>query len=182
VKHSRCSQTNGYSRINSLLYKRTSTTSPSFRWYSNVEQERRYVSSMHHYQQEPRIFQNVPFLRLLATTSPAQRRALLNTASREQIDSICECAYNIAQQNFIPSGQDSFRLGPYKVVVFKLASRKIPYSEKKRLLVRLSGDTKGKTSSKQRARVPEQRGGFLQALIAPVIGAIAGAVADRVIR
>jgi len=104
---------------------------------------------------------NDAFLKLLCNTTTVQRKQLLRTATNNQVLSVCECVHNILKKN-IPLSQQQFKkLRKCKAVLYKLANQK--------------------SSVAQRKRVLEQSGGFLPAIIAPIIGAILGAVADKVI-
>jgi hypothetical protein len=111
-----------------------------------------------------RLSDNAAFLRLAASTpiNALQQKHLLRTASREQIEAICECAYNILRKNVPLSGRQEGQLRKYRQVVYKLVDKRLPVTKRKKLIV-------------------QQTGGFLPALLAPVIGAILGAVTDRLI-
>jgi hypothetical protein len=108
-----------------------------------------------------RIQVNDAFLRLLHNTNSRQRKELIRTASKDQILSVCECAFNILQKNvqLTPYQLKQFRKA--KRIVYKIADRTVPINTKKKVL--------------------EQSGGFLPLLLAPIVGSILGALAERVI-
>jgi len=112
-------------------------------------------------QANKRVVENQAFLRLLHNTSAKQRKSLIKTANRAQILSVCECAFNILKRNIPLSPQQISQLRKARNIVYKIADKKVPLPKKQKLL--------------------EQSGGFLPALIAPIIGTILGAVAERVI-
>jgi len=105
---------------------------------------------------------NRAFLELLATTNPTQRNQLVRTATQDQLKSICECAYNTLKRNVPLSPRQINTLRKHKGIVYKLVDKGIPLTRKRKLL--------------------EQSGGFLPALLAPILGTAIGAIADTVIR
>jgi hypothetical protein len=109
-----------------------------------------------------RLRNNEAFLRLLVGTTPVQRKYLIGTATKDQIECILECAYNVLKRNVPLSPQQEALIRKYRTPAYKLIDKRIPITEKKRLLV-------------------QQRGGFLPALLAPIVGAILGAGVDRLI-
>jgi hypothetical protein len=109
-----------------------------------------------------RLINNEAFLRLVAATTPVQRKYLIGTATKDQLLCLIECIYNVFKRNVPLSPQQEDHIRKYRTVAYKLIDRRIPLTEKKRLLV-------------------QQSGGFLPALLAPIVGAILGAGIDRLI-
>jgi hypothetical protein len=109
-----------------------------------------------------RLRDNEAFVRLATSTSPVQRQQLIDSASKDQIECICECAYNILRKNVPLNSRQAGQLRKYRTVVYKLIDKRLPLSRKKKLIA-------------------QQSGGFLPALLAPVVGAILGAVTDRLV-
>lgn len=104
-----------------------------------------------------RLYNNLDFLNLVAKTkSPSKRRKLLELANREQIRAICDCIKNAAYNPKIELTKEQKRaLKNHKGVLMQLAHTKQPISKQKEILI--------------------QHGGFLSALIAPILG-IAGSL------
>jgi hypothetical protein len=98
------------------------------------------------------------FLNLLAKSSPSQKRALLRSADKSQISSLCEICLNVLAGN-IPIKVKKF--SKYKKTIRKIADKKTSLNTKKRLLV-------------------NQIGGFLPALLPIVLSALSG-IAGKVI-
>ena len=112
-----------------------------------------------------RVVRNAAFISLLCTASPAQRRALIETASKDQIDTLCEIALNTRDGNIDASPEQIKALRRHRDRVIFLADKRVPWTEKKEDL--------------------EQSGGFLPilaAVLAPVIGGALGAVTDHYVR
>lgn len=83
------------------------------------------------------IKKHVHLLHILSKASPQQRKAILNTASTDQLKSICEICQNLLHGN-IP-GVKVRKLAPYKKVFRKLADKKIGLSSKRKLLTQQTG-------------------------------------------
>ena len=107
-----------------------------------------------------RVNKHEAFLDLLSSTNPIQRKALIRTASEEQLRSVCECALNILRQQVHLSPKQIAELRKHRSLVYKLADRSIPIPRKRKLL--------------------EQSGGVLPALLVPVLSSVLGAVASKI--
>ena len=92
-------------------------------------------------------------LRLLTKAKPKVRKALLQNADSDLIRSICECSYNVLQGNVPLNKREKNKLKKYK--------------KELRYLVK-----KGPTLKQKKKRIIVQKGGFLTALIAPILGGI----------
>lgn len=99
---------------------------------------------------------NTAFLHLICTCSQKQRKQLIDIATSDQILSISECAYNILRRKFKLTPAQLSKLRRYKKFVYKIVERNTPIDQRKKEL--------------------EQSGGFLPALLAPILGAAFGAL------
>ncbi len=108
-----------------------------------------------------RLKKHIHELQVLKKAKPKLRKSLLENAENSLIQCICECCYNILNGNI--------ELTP---------------AEKKKLrtscsTIRYLGSNKGSLKNKREILV--QKGGFLPALIAPIIG-LAASIIPEIIR
>lgn len=107
-----------------------------------------------------RLNRNLTLLDLLTKAPKAQREALINTATNDQLQCICDCATNILNEN-IPLTDNQFK----KLKRFQKHIRYIANSDdnidNKRLVI--------------------QKGGFLPILLTPILSAAASILADALI-
>ena len=110
-----------------------------------------------------RISNNLEFLRLFCQVckGKARRRDLMQFANKEEINSICECI-----ENFLCGNVEDTKL-------------KKRMSKHKKLL-RLLRDKKKSIKKKKHAIV--QHGGFLSALLMPLISIASGLIGDAIAR
>jgi hypothetical protein len=101
------------------------------------------------------------FLKRLNKCSHQSRRKQLKEASRDQINSLCECAYNLTLGNVPVSGRLLHKLKPYKKTLKQLSFGKGNLESRRRLLI--------------------QKGGFLPALAAALLPLVGGLV-ERLVR
>ena len=100
-----------------------------------------------------RVKRNLPVLKLICGAKPAVVKAVIRGASPDLINALCECSLNILKGNV--------RLTP---------------TQKKRLLRykhSLRALTKKGTSAKRKKQILH-KGGFLGALIKPILGVLGG--------
>lgn len=96
-----------------------------------------------------RVRQSIPELKRLRRTK--DKKTFLKTCSQELIDCICECSKNVLKGN-VPLSLAAFKkLRRYKHTLRKLSNRKVSGKNRRKLL-------------------QQQSGGFLGALIGPLIG------------
>ena len=109
-----------------------------------------------------RLQRNLELLKLLKNCkTKAQRKAILKLADKDLIKCLCDCAYNILHGNIKMSRQKQCALKKHGHVIRKFANKKRGGLEKKRdFLI--------------------QKGGFLPALLAPIIGLAGGLIGDLV--
>lgn len=102
-----------------------------------------------------RLRRNFNSLKKLKNAKRAQRRTLLEAASKDLIVCVCDCARNIINGNIGLKPKDKKKLARHKHTLRKLAS----------------GGTKG-VNKKRRLLV--QKGGFLPLLLGPILGLAGG--------
>jgi hypothetical protein len=108
-----------------------------------------------------RVKKNIHLLKVLHDSKPGVRNSILKTANKEVVDTICECLHNVL-------------LGNVKVPpkVFRKLKR-----NQKQLRVHHSK----RAGLKQKKQILIQQGGFLPALLAPILG-IAGSLIGGLIK
>lgn len=99
----------------------------------------------------PRV-KHAKVLQVLSDAKPALRTAILQAADSSLVNSICECCYNVLKGNVPLSTPQKTRLSRYKKVIRNLSAKGHSTKQKKQILV--------------------QHGGFLPALLAPLIGGV----------
>ncbi|GFW96208.1 iron-uptake system-binding protein [Trichonephila clavipes] len=77
--------------------------------------------------------QHINHLKQLARSK--SKAALLRNCTNSLIKALCECTINILKGNVPLTKHRKSRLPPYKKVLRKLASRKVPLYKKRKLLV-----------------------------------------------
>ena len=112
---------------------------------------------------EGRVYANKSYLCLVCTTTPGQRKQLIHTATKDQVDCFSEIADNVLKRNVPITPKQLAELRKHKRVVKILVDRGTPWRTKRSAL--------------------EQSGGFppLLALLAPIIGGALGAVTDNLV-
>ena len=110
-----------------------------------------------------RISKNLPFLNLFCSNcqSKSRRRDLMKFANKEEINSICECIENFLSGNVADSGLKR-KMRKYKSVLRMLRDRKKSIKKKKNSIV--------------------QHGGFLSALLVPLLSIASGLIGDAIAR
>lgn len=91
---------------------------------------------------------------MLSKSTPTQRKAIIKSASPDQIHSICEICHNILAGNV---GVNVAKVKKYKTAIRQIANKKIPIQKKKKILT-------------------NQMGGFLPLVIPAVLSALGGIV------
>ena len=97
---------------------------------------------------------NAHLLKVLAECSPKLRKSILQKANAGLLRSLCECSLNVLKGNVKLNSHQKRKLSRHKRKLRTLADHKIPNSRKKQLLV--------------------QQGGFVGALLGPVLSTLAG--------
>ncbi len=107
-----------------------------------------------------RIKKHIKLLKVLKKAKPDERKIVLQTAENGLLFCLCECIKNVLNGNVDLSKARHCELAKHAGVLRKLADRKIPVHTKRNLLV--------------------QKGGFLPALLAPILGIASGLIGDLV--
>ena len=97
---------------------------------------------------------NAPYLHVLARGSNKQRQGVIQGANKELIACLCECALNILNGNIPLKPSEKTKLSKYKRHLRVLSNKKSGAQKKKKVL--------------------RQKGGFLGALLTPVLSALGG--------
>jgi hypothetical protein len=105
-----------------------------------------------------RLKRNINFLKILQKASPKQRKAIIATGSQDLILCISEIVDNVLKGNVKLSPKQKKQLSRYKAILRQLGNKKLKATIRRKLLV--------------------QKGGFLSALLGPVIGIAAGLIGD----
>lgn len=108
-----------------------------------------------------RVKKNLHFLKVLHSAKPGVRKAILQKADKDLIDTICECLHNILRGNLQVSPTVYGKLKRHQKVLREIQAKKTSQKRKKQLLI--------------------QHGGFLPALLAPIL-AIAGSLIDSLVK
>ena len=107
-----------------------------------------------HLKMSRRVKHNAPYLHVLAKGSDKQRQGIIQGANKELITCLCECALNILNGNVHLKPADRKRLTKYKRHIRVLDDKRVGVQRKKKVL--------------------RQKGGFLGALLTPVLSALVG--------
>jgi hypothetical protein len=79
----------------------------------------------------------LPYLVLLQSTTPQQRRALIQTMSRQQLTAICEVILNVFKGVFRLAKDVIKRLRRYESFIRALASREESRTSKRKILIKI---------------------------------------------
>lgn len=101
-----------------------------------------------------RLHRNSPFLQVLAKGTAKQRRGLILGADKQLVDCLCECALNVLNGNIPLKPSEKRKLKKYKQNLRSLVNKKVSVQKKKKTL--------------------NQKGGFLGALLTPILSALGG--------
>ena len=96
-----------------------------------------------------RLKRNIDYISVLKKANKQQRNAILQTANRDLILCLCECALNTLNGNIPLKNTDLKKLERHKKPLRKLADNSTKISDKQSLLI--------------------QKGGFLPALLSPIL-------------
>jgi hypothetical protein len=103
----------------------------------------------------PRLAKHWDMLSVLSKASSPMRKKLIQTASKDVIETVCECCLNVLKGTIPLSKHQKKCLAKHRHVLRQMVQKKIPIRQKKKMLV--------------------QHGGFLPILgpmLAPLIGTI----------
>ena len=102
-----------------------------------------------------RLKAHAPYLHVLVNGTAKQREGLLRGADKELVYCLCECALNVLQGNVKLQSTEKTHLKKYKQRLRDLSNKKIALRTKRKLLLK-------------------QKGGWVTALIAPILSSLAG--------
>ncbi len=97
-----------------------------------------------------RVKKHLHTLKLLKTAKPKLRKSLLAQSDNDLIQCLCECCHNVLNGNIKLSPKQKKALSRHKKHLRNLTTKKLSLKKKRHLLV--------------------QKGGFLPALLGPIIG------------
>jgi hypothetical protein len=106
------------------------------------------------------IKRHLEVLKVLKKATPKQRKVLIETANSGLINCICECANNIIRGNVKLTPAKKREIAKHIHILRKIADRKTKANTRRALIV--------------------QNGGFLPALLAPIIGIAGSLIGDLV--
>lgn len=107
-----------------------------------------------------RLKNNLDELKVLKKAKPALRKSILKTADKDLICCLSECCHNILNGNVQLSPDNKKCLKRHRKHLRHLASKRVSLKKKRNLLV--------------------QQGGFLPALLAPILGVAASLISSLV--
>lgn len=110
-----------------------------------------------------RLKRNIPILNVLSKAPNKQRKAIIDTATSDQIACICDCANNIINNNIPLTSADLQKLRRYKN------------------LIRYLSKNKDQRKNREKKHYLNQSGGFLPALLIPILSAAGSILAEALI-
>ena len=115
----------------------------------------------HHVNMSARVKRQAPILKVLAKADPHICQAILKGAPNDLLKCLSECAYNILRGNVKLKPAEKARLTKYKQKLRKVADEKSSLKEKQKVL---------------------QTGGFLPALLAPLLTSVIAPLAGEAVK
>jgi hypothetical protein len=109
-----------------------------------------------------RLHRNFKFLKKLKRADKKQRRKLLETAEKDSILCVCDCANNILKGNINLKPKEKKQLSRHKEVLRTLAKGK------------------GTRNIKKKRELLIQKGGFLPMLLAPILSVAGGLLSNLI--
>jgi hypothetical protein len=96
-----------------------------------------------------RLRANLDELKVLKKAKPKLRKSILKAADNDLITCLSECSHNVLNGNIQLSNKDKAALNKHKKTLRELAKRKLSTAKRRKILL--------------------QKGGFLPALLAPIL-------------
>jgi hypothetical protein len=109
-----------------------------------------------------RLKRNIDYLKVLSVAKAKQRKAIIKTADSDLITCLCECALNLLNGNLTITDKNLAKLNRFKTPIRQLVDKSVSQADKRKIL--------------------EQKGGFLPALLVPVLGLAAQLLIDNLKR
>ena len=100
-----------------------------------------------------RLKKNAPLLKMMSKAKPPVVKAILKTCDRDLIATLCDIALNVLKSHVSLTPSQKRRLSRHKHTLRQLVKKQVSLKKKKALL---------------------QKGGFLGALLKPVLGILGG--------
>ena len=108
-----------------------------------------------------RVKRQAPVLRALAKSHPHVCHAILRGADKDLLQCLSECALNVLKGNVPLTSTEKAKLIKYKQKLRKVANKQVSLKQKHKIV---------------------QTGGFLPALLAPILGAVLGPIATASVK
>ena len=115
----------------------------------------------HHVNMSTRVKRQAPTLKALAKAHPHVCQAILKGADKDLLKCLSECAYNILRGNVKLTAAEKARLTKYKQKLRKVSDKKTSLKKKQKLV---------------------QSGGFLPALLAPLLTSVIAPIAGEAVK
>ena len=115
----------------------------------------------HHVNMSARVKRQAPVLKALAKAHPHVCQVILKGADKDLLKCLSECAYNILRGNVKLKPAEKARLTKYKQKLRKVADKKTSLKQKQKLV---------------------QTGGFLPALLAPLLTSVIAPLAGEAVK
>ena len=115
----------------------------------------------HHVNMSARVKRQASVLKALAKAHPHVCRVILKRADKDLLKCLSECAYNILRGNVKLKPAEKARLTKYKQKLRKVSDKKTSLKEKQKLV---------------------QTGGFLPALLAPLLTSVIAPLAGEAVK
>ena len=110
-----------------------------------------------------RLKKNFDFLRVLRRANNKQKKALISNANKDLVLCICEIVDNILAGTVRLTPKQKKQLVRYKRTLRQLIDKKVSVDQKKKIIA-------------------NQTGGFLPAILGPILGIAASLLADQLIK
>ena len=75
-------------------------------------------------------------LKVLKTTDPKLRKAIISKCNKDLVHCISECVLNVLNGKIKLTGCDTRKLQKHKAALRKVSNRRVPLSKKKKLIVK----------------------------------------------
>ena len=109
----------------------------------------------------PRLAKHGDVLSVLSKASPPMRKQMIDSASKEVIDTVCECCLNVLKGTIPLSPHQKKCLGKHRHLLRQMVQKKIPVRQKKKMLVQRGG-----------MLLPMLLGNVLKGIAGPMLGGL----------
>jgi hypothetical protein len=87
----------------------------------------------------PRLAKHWDVLSVLSKAPPPMRKQMIQTASKDVMDTVCECCLNVLKGTIPLSKHQKKCLAKHRHVLRQMVQKKIPIGQKKKMLVQRGG-------------------------------------------